>query len=378
MIICINVERNTKDQMDQLIRAGQYRDYSELAAIAIGNQLLLHGTPENGLVQHSGPISNNDSPRKEVIAPSGESKSDLVEDEATQPKHSEAMGIPEIFQLAAGRNGPDTFAPLPNDAFAPGMEVPVDRWIFGQHNKLLPVKANLRALANLLRSESSSAGLPLDRASTEIAAAAVGLGDLLRRLDSSTQRPRDESLAVAFPSSDPANSDKSRLRYGSQFVGAMSREGRMTGLLIDLKLINHDRYKSPRIQLTEPGWRLAELPNPILDGHYNKGGGRFSPAETEFFIEHIASSVPTEHFAYTTTLSAINEGFDTPEGLDAALKKHLPDRKEKPFTDAFLTTQRAGVISRMADLGLVARVRSGPNVTYVATTRGKQFTEKGR
>ena len=27
----------------------------------------------------------------------------------------------------------------------------------------------------------------------------------------------------------------------------------MTGLLIDLKLINHDRYKSPRIQLTEPG-----------------------------------------------------------------------------------------------------------------------------
>jgi hypothetical protein len=146
MIICINVERNTKDQLDQLIRAGQYRDYSELAAIAIGNQLLLHGTAENELVQHSGPISSNDSPRKAVIAPSGESKSDLVEDEATQPKHSEAMGIPEIFQLAAGRNGPDTFAPLPNDAFAPGMEVPVDRWIFGQHNKLLPVKANLRAL----------------------------------------------------------------------------------------------------------------------------------------------------------------------------------------------------------------------------------------
>ena len=378
MIICISVERTTKDQMDQLIRAGEYRDYSELAAIAIGNQLLLHGTGEDGFVQQPEPASSSESARKEVIPPLGESKDDLPDDEGTRAKPSEAFAIPEIFQLVAGRNGPGTFAPLPNDAFAPGMEVPVDRWIFGQHNKLLPVKANLRALANLLRSDSNSAGLPLDRASTEIAAAAVGLGDLLRRLDSSTQRPRDESLAVAFPSSDPANSDKSRLRYGSQFVGAMSREGRMTGLLIDLKLINHDRYKSPRIQLTEPGWRLAELPNPILDGHDNGGGARFSPAETELFLEHIALSVPTERFAYTTTLSAINEGFDTPEGLDAALKKHLPDRKEKPFTDAFLTTQRAGVISRMADLGLVARVRTGPNVTYIATARGKQFTEKGR
>ena len=152
----------------------------------------------------------------------------------------------------------------------------------------------------------------------------------------------------------------------------------MTGLLIDLKLINHDRYKSPRIQLTEPGWRLADLPNPILDGQYNEASNRFSSDEIEIFIAHIASSVPAEHFAYRTTLSAINEGHDTPEGLDAALRKHLPDRKEKPFTDAFLTTQRAGVISRMADLGLVARVRTGPNVTYIATTRGKQFTEKGR
>ena len=378
MIICINIERNTKDQMDQLIRSGEYRDYSELAAIAVGNQLLLHSTEENGLAPHSEPISLNDSPRKEPVTPSGESKNDIREDEVTPPKRPEVLGIPQIFQLAANRNVPNTFAPLPNDAFAAGMEVTVDRWIFGQHNKLLPAKASVRALANLLRSESSQGGLSLERASTEIAAAAVGLGDLLRRLDSSTQRPRDESFGVAFPSSDPANSDKSRLRYGSQFVGAISREGRMTGLLIDLKLINHDRYKSPRIQLTEQGWQLAELPNPILDGPQNESGSRFSPDETELLIAHIASSVPAEDFAYKATLSAITDGYDTPERLDAALKKYLPDRKAKPFTDAFLTTQRAGVISRMADLGLVARVRNGPNVTYIATARGKQFTEKGR
>jgi hypothetical protein len=377
MIICINVERNTKDQMDQLIKAGEYRDYSELAAIAIGNQLLLHGTGENGM-PHSELISLNGSPRIEVVRPLGDSKTDVHVEVATPPRRPEVLGIPEIFQLAGGSNGPSTFAPLPNDAFAVGMEVSVDRWIFGQHNKLLPAKANVRALANLLRSESSQGGLSLERASTEIAAAAVGLGDLLRHLDASSQRSRDDSFGVAFPSSDPANSDKSRLRYGSQFVGAISKEGRMTGLLIDLKLINHDRYKSPRIQLTEQGWRLAELPNPILDGPQREASDRFSPDESELLIAHIASSVPAEHFAYKATLSAITDGYDTPESLDAALKKYLPDRKDKPFTDAFLTTQRAGVISRMADLGLVARTRTGPNVTYVATARGKQFTERGR
>ena len=108
-----------------------------------------------------------------------------------------SLNIQRLWESPRSFNSPpqertDTFAPLPNDAFAPGMEVPVDRWIFGQHNKLLPVKANLRALANLLRSESNSAGLPLDRASTEIAAAAVGLGDLVAaaRLQYSTSARR--------------------------------------------------------------------------------------------------------------------------------------------------------------------------------------------
>ena len=37
MIICVNVERNTKEQMDELIRKGEYRDYSELISLALGD-----------------------------------------------------------------------------------------------------------------------------------------------------------------------------------------------------------------------------------------------------------------------------------------------------------------------------------------------------
>lgn len=378
MIICINIDRSLKEQMDQLVKAEEYSGYSDLVAIALANQFLLHGS-EGQL-----PVGSTDRPilprprGQEAASTQIELNNGTGQKEVVTPRLSNEISIPEVFRLVLDQQKLDFVAPTPDDAFALGMEVPVDRWIFGQHNKLLPAKANVRALANLLRTGSNHEGLTLQRASTEIAAEAVRLGEVLRRLDSRLKRSRDEALATAFPSSDPDNSDKSRLRYGSQFVGAISREGRMTGLLVDLKLVNHDRSKSPKIQLTEQGWSFAMLHNPIIDGGNGDAGNKFSTDETEFMIEHIASHVPVECFAFEVTLAAITSGNDTPESLDAALKKYLPDRSEKPFTDAFLTTQRAGVISRMADLGLVARSRTGPNVTYIATARGKQFIEKGQ
>ena len=118
----------------------------------------------------------------------------------------------------------------------------------------------------------------------------------------------------------------------------------MTGMLIDLKLVNHSPHKSPRILLTEPGWKFALLPKPLIDGPGRDSGCKFSADEIEFLMDHIAAAVPVENFAFKTTLLAIESGDDTPDALDSALKRYMPERKEKPFTDAFLTTQRAGVI----------------------------------
>ena len=375
MVICFEVDRKTKDIMDQMVSYGAYRDYSELLSVSIANQLLLHSAQV--------PEARTASVQSNSIQPSTEAKPEL-----SQPAESVGIAIsdlPEVressipnFFLIGGNDAAGIeFAPLPNDAFAAGMEISADRWIFGQHNKLLPVKANVRALLNLLRTATKQSGVELEEASRQIANEAARLGEALRRSDTDFKRSRDESLALAFPSSEPSNSDKSRLRYASQFVGSVSREGRMTGLLIDLKLVNIDRHKPPRIRLTEPGFRFAKLHNPILDVGVEIQQERFSPEEIDFMLRHIQSHLPVEQFAFSATLNAITDGSNTPEMLDAALKKYLPDRKEKPFTLAFLTTQRAGVISRMADLGLVTRTRSGPNVTYVATERANQLLMRG-
>jgi hypothetical protein len=79
------------------------------------------------------------------------------------------VGVPAIFGPVPEEAQIKTVS-FPNDSFAVGQDVPVDRWIFGQHNKLLPVKATCRALANLmLRDKASRDGLPLQKAGAEVA-----------------------------------------------------------------------------------------------------------------------------------------------------------------------------------------------------------------
>ena len=325
MVICFDVDRKTKDIMDQIISNGAYRDYSELLSVSIANQLLLHSAQATEARTASVPSN--------TIQPSTEAKAEWVQPAETAraviPDASEVREspIPKMFLLDGADSTGIELAPLPNDAFVAGMEISADRWIFGQHNKLLPVKANVRALFSLLRAATKQSGVELEEASRQIANEASRLGDVLRRSDIDAKRSRDESIALAFPSSDPSNSDKSRLRYASQFVGSVSREGRMTGLLIDLKLVNIDRHKPPRIRLTEPGLRFAELHNPSLDPGVEVEQERFSPEEIDFLLHHIQSHLPVEQFAFSATLNAIIDGSNTPEMLDAALKKYLPDRK---------------------------------------------------
>jgi hypothetical protein len=375
MVICFDVNRNTKDVMDQMISNGAYRDYSELLSVSIANQLLLHsGQPTEARVA---PVPFNPVLAAAEIKLESATPAEPTGSVPAQASEVKESPIPKIFLIRGEFAAEVEPAPLPNDTFATGMEISADRWIFGQHNKILPVKANVRALVNLLRNTPRQPGVELEEASREIANEASRLGEVLRRSDIDCKRSRDEAHALAFPSSEPSNSDKSRLRYASQFVGSISKEGRMTGLLIDLKLVNIDRHKPPRIRLTEPGLRFAELRNPILDADVSIQYEKFSPEEIDFLLQHIQHHLPVEQFAFFATLNAITSGSNTPDLLDAALKKYLPDRKDKPFTLAFLTTQRAGVISRMADLGLVTRSRSGLNVTYVATPRASQFLLKG-
>lgn len=356
VILCLEIDSITKANLDELLKVGHYADFSQAVSVAISNQLLLHEH-----ARHAGGsfvVASNDRPAN----PSKKSDPDLVgrgQNELKVPTlFSAPGGLPQGFELAA----------IPGDAFVSGAIVPVDRWIFGQHNKLLPVKASCRALASMT---TDNRGIPLGRAS-EIAARASELGVYLRKIDEKHGLSRDESLAVAFPLSDSDAGDKARLRYANQFVGAVNKQGQLSGLLADLKLISLFPGREAKIRLTEAGWKFAKLENPLFDVS-SVSGSKFGEQEIGFLVDHIRSHVPAEDCAYRTILNACDEGANTPDKLDDYLSKRVSPRDGSPFTNAFISTQRSGAISRMGDLGLIARQRDGIKVTYVATENGHEY-----
>jgi hypothetical protein len=281
--------------------------------------------------------------------------------------------IPTAFALSLAQGCQSEPAPFPDDAFVHGSKVTVDRWFFGQHNKLLPVKASCRALAVLMAERPL--GIPLSDASSRIAREAAELGDYLRQLDAVSGAIREDSLATAFPENGQ-DGDRSRLRYANQFIASLNAQKQLSGLLADLKLVNHVRAKEPLLLLTDTGLRLAKLPNPILDEAARPNGSsrpRFSEDEISLLIQHIREHVPVEDYAFRTALRAIRDGANTPESLDEKLKSLLASGKKK-ISDAFITTQRSGVISRMTDLDLVLRRRDGIRVKYETTHRGNTYS----
>jgi hypothetical protein len=363
MIICFQCPRKTKELMDALIRAGTYSEYSEVIAAAVHNLSVLEtaGAGSRSLIINDNFKADSGSP----VDRSGFTSSATPLDTLTQVPHGK--DIPKLFTLTSLSPNPALeFAHISRQAEHIG-DVPVDHWIFGQFSKFLPAKAACRALANL--ASETPAGFDLDKTSMRIAASAVTLGEYLAEIDRRHEFARDEALAVGFPSNGE-NSDRSRLRFATQFVGTLTN-GRPAGMLWELRLASPGN--TGKFNLTESGWRFATLHNPALD---EGRGERLTREEIEYLLSHIRQHVPIEHSAYLLILNGVADGADTPEKLDQLCKQHVSSTRKDDLSDAFITTQRTGAVSRLNELGLLGRRRERNRVNYFVTNFGNEFLQR--
>jgi len=370
MIICFNCRQETKHAIDKLIESGHYSDISEVIQCAVDNLLVL----QEEIADTGAIVISNDQPiatelNKEDNPQAIESKRKsrvLTPDQSEKTSKTAALEIPDIFSLNGLEDRTSAYGPMPSDVWTFGQEIPIDRWIFGQYNRLLPVKASCRALAHLLM--DSPGGVPLEKSAIDIAGDAAKLGDFLAKHDDDNELIRDARISTAFPTTD--RREKGEMRYANQFVASVNKQGQVSGLLIDLKFISHTSEKHPNIQLTEQGWKFAMMRNPVLEQEQSEPTQKLFDQEIQYLITHITHYVPVEAFAYRAIIKAIGEGSTTPKQLDKALK---PYASGNDVTDAFLSTQRSGAISRMTDLGLIKRVREGVRVEYYATEKGREI-----
>lgn len=357
MIICFQCEPDIKKQLDDLIRTGHYRDYSEALSCALRNEMLMQERFSKG-----GGALVLDEPHIATAR-----RGPAAHTAQTTPSRPNGAAVSQLFARVAVSSPPPQYADLPADTCEPNQEIPIDKWFFGQYNRLLPAKANCRALAHLLQAHPE--GVAIEETASYIAREASDLRLYLSGLDSRYALNRDELLSTAFPD----GSGKSTLRYASQFFCNSSAQGSLSGLLADLKLIGRSPAQKSLVLITEPGWRFATQANPVLDDAQEKPAARFSDEEVDFMLEHIRRSVAVEDFAYRAILSALRDGANTPETIDEALSKYLPRDSNRRISAAFRASQRSGAVSRMSDLHLLDRIRKGLRVVYVLTKRGEQF-----
>lgn len=370
MIVCFNCSTETKATLDSVIQSGQYKDYSQAISLAIMNLAVLQEEvlKSGGMVIGAGTDTGlrvSENPMQYSV----QSPSTPLQQLGLR---TGGAIIPKLFRLDGLPDSPPSLADVPDDIWTIGQEIAIDRWVFGQYNRLLPAKASCRALAHLLLGQPK--GILLEDVAHRIAKEAAVLGDLLANHDDENDIARDDALSTAFPSTG-RKSDKSRLRYANQFVASVNRQGQVSGLLMDLKLINTKGRQATRVMLTEVGWQLATMLNPILDSLQDRPTQKFSEHERCLLLTHIARSVPVEDFAYRAILRAILTGQNTPDAVDTALMENVPQGANRGLSKSFLSSQRSGAISRMTDLALVERVRDGVRVSYVVTDAGNKYVQ---
>jgi hypothetical protein len=234
--------------------------------------------------------------------------------------------------------------------------LPPEQHLFGQMNRLFGLKIACRFLA--FRAAGGEQWPKYEEISDPLADDAAAIGSWLEQEDATKGRKRDEQLATGLPRK---GNPSSRDRFLSQFVARTTRAGDIyPGAVVHLGLA---AFSGDRLGLTGPGREFARLPSPALDGRPGEVTATLGEEEQKFLRLHLPIYAPSERTSWEAVQKAVREGgHNTPDGLVAAIKDIFP----KDWSTIVLRTHVAGVISRMAEVGLLRRHWEGRNVKYEA------------
>jgi hypothetical protein len=325
----VDVPPELAKKVDGLINQGKYESTSQFANVAFQNQLLLEDSSKETF----------ENSIKTTISEPKLSK--------TQPSISN-LTINFVDELIKTSPPPDD-SRIPNDC------------LWGQYNRLFPVKITLRVLANILKDNES---IELGLLHTQAVEAAREVGLMLKKEDKKSRRKYGDMLASALPTG--RNITKTEKRFINHFVGYYTRAGRIEGAPGALKLLNISENEENEhvVGITEAGLKFAVMKNPILDElNFKKS---LSEEESSFYIKHTFQNLSRERELNILILNAMNGGKPSPSMLN---KEILP--LSRGWSEAMINTIRAGAISRLNELGLISRLRRGVDVTYSLTQYGK-------
>jgi len=342
----INIPKHLLDEIRKVLEKGEYNNVNELIITSIENQLTLE----------SGEIIQEDLFSTVVKKPK------YIPKEA----HEKEGGLDYSKWLSVKNLGNIKTFPLPEikDLEQPNSNYN-DYWLWGQINRIFPIKVGLRVLVNMQQEKEDF--VLLDDFHKHAGEIARGFGQKLAGIDNQLKRKRDERVSTALPMGE--KEEKAVGRYVSQFLAIKRTNGILDGAMARLKFVNIQsrNEKEASIGLTKEGLEFAKLKNPILDEDL-QSENTLSVEEADLYISHIRNHVPEELNPIKTILHIIKNGATTVTEIDREMKKIKPG-----WTDVVVTTQRSGALGRMSELGLLEKNKKGVKVTYRISERGKKL-----
>lgn len=238
-------------------------------------------------------------------------------------------------------------------------------WIWGQINKIFPVKFGVRVLHQLLATRQA---IELNEFLDIVTKEAAAIGDKIRGYEEANNKMRDEKISAALPSSD----EKSQARYKFQFMVYPRKDGLLDGAMALMKFCNiYAEKKKNMIGITDAGLKFSSIPNPVIDK--DNLDVSLSKEESIFYIEHCKENVKGEYGAMKWMLQEINNGKTDRESLNEKIEESFGAIWKA--TDAVINTQRSGLTARMFELGLIKKEKDGIYVKYNVSDLGKQTFE---
>ena len=354
MKLIVDIPESLMRKVYKTIEIGRCPDLSTFFVISAENQLLLEGSDEG--VIHQQKMRHFSRSRR------------AHNNETTPYKHPDIvleMKKSNFNLLANLTLEPPTFEQV-NWA---GAEREEDLWLWGQYNRILPVKVAARLLA--IAQTKVNGLLVFSEWRKEAANLARQVGMSILRQDEARARRRDEKLSVAFPVGK--EKEKTLSRFENQYLGNVRTDGllKLSGAIMEMKFANVKiEGEETLIGLTPAGLQFAKLSNDLLDN--NDFTEPLNDDEAGFYLSHVITALPGEKDAISMLVRLIHEGVNTRSALDEAVKERFGDR----WSDATRSTLRAGAMSRIFELGLIEKERKGVRVLYRVSDRGEKVLDR--
>lgn len=368
----VDLTKNQKQKISRFINEKKYDNIQEFIITAIDNQIYMEETDigQQSVHQQSVPISTNQTDKIVTLV---EKEYDL---NGSLSKDFDVISHPVKL-----KNNPTTlespkFEELSSFVLKQGNILDEQNaWLWGQVNRIFPIKLGLRVLLYLLENKQVT---ELESFLNKAAKVASSYGKMLREREQISGKLRDEKISTGLPMSDQYEGTEFRSmnRYKSHFLLTMRKDGKLDGAMPCLRFVNIKKNSGDKkyIGLTDAGLAFAKLDNPVID--YREYEKSLGTEEIDFYLNHVSQNVKGEHKAILWLLGKLEGGIREREKINQELKNDFKEGWE--YSDKVINTQRSGLMARLFELGLIDKEKSGVSVQYKTTERGRKYLFKER